>query len=196
MRKKKKKYKRHTLSLPLILALLYLQIFCTLSVSSSIVVASSQLSSGDRLDQAEENYYNGEFEKAIELANQCLSEESLSIAHRLRAHKILARTLLAKDDLKSTKKNIKLILSLEPSYQPTIEQETPRYVNLVAEMRAEQTQLAVSQQDSGLNKWLLIGAGSVAAAAIIVLVASGGGDEGATDDNKNNPLSQPPAFPE
>jgi hypothetical protein len=196
MGKQNKKVKRRIITLSLISSLLYLQLFCTIAAGSSMLFASDQLATGDRLDQAEENYYNGEFDKAIELVNQCLNEKSLSIAHRLRAHKILARTFLAKDDLKSTKQNIKLILSLEPSYQPTIEQETPRYVNLVAEMQAEQAQLVVNQKESGLNQWLLIGAGSAAAVALIVLVASGGGDGGANNDNKNNPLSQPPAFPE
>ena len=196
MEKQEKKNKRRIIILSLIPALLYLQLFCTITGSDSNLYAFDQLSSGDRLDQAEENYYNGDFDKVIELVNQCLKDESLSIAHRLRAHKILARTFLAKDDLKSTRENIKLILALEPSYQPTIEQETPRYVNLVAEMQAEQAQLALSQKESGWNQWLLIGAGSAAAVALIVLVASGGGDDGAPNDTKNNPLSQPPAFPE
>jgi hypothetical protein len=93
------------------------------------------------------------------------------------------------------KENILKILEIESSYQPTIEQETPRYVNLVTEIRKERAQLAASAVETGISTWLLIGAGGVAAAAIIALVTTGGDDNGNTTGGQPKPLSEPPPFP-
>jgi hypothetical protein len=117
----------------------------------------------------------------------------LSNEDQLRSYKILARTYLAKDDTILARDNIRIILKLNPAYQPTIEEETPKYVNLVSEVKAEQEQLAASAVTAGISSWWLIGAGGVAAVAIIAIVASGG------DDNQGNEdlsLPKPPDFPE
>jgi hypothetical protein len=82
---------------------------------------------------------------------------------------------------------------LEPTYRPTIEQETPNYVNLVAEVRKEEDQLAAAEAGAGISSWLLIGAGSAAAVAIIAIVASSGSDDKGTQDTS---LPKPPDFPE
>jgi hypothetical protein len=178
----------------LILAFLNMQVFGNWVGNNSFLFADNP-SCVKKLDLAEENYYDDNFEDAIDLVNQCLQEPSLTESIRLRAYKILARTYLAMDNIQLAKENILKILVLESSYQPTIEQETPGYVNLVTEIRKERAQLAASAVETGISTWLLIGAGSVAAVAIIALVATGGDDNGNNTSGQPRPLSEPPPFP-
>jgi hypothetical protein len=176
------------------LAFFYFQVFCLIPDNRSGLFASDQPTScEDRLDEAEEFYYDGEFDKTIKIVNQCLLQESLPKEEEVRSYTILARTYLAKEDTIRTKDNIRIILKLEPSYQPTIEQETPKYVDLVADVRKEEDQLAAAEAGTGISSWLLISAGSVAAVAIIAIVASGGSDE---EETQNTSLPNPPDFPE
>lgn len=177
----------------LILAFFHLQVIFLIPQGNSGLYASDQSGCSERLDQAEEFYYDGDFDKTIEIVNQCLQEQSISNNDRTRAHTLLARTYLAKENIQTAKENVRIILKLEPEYQPTIEQETPKFVNLVTEVRKEQEQLAATEAASGISSWLLIGAGSVAAVAIIAIVASGSGDEKGT---QNTSLPKPPDFPE
>jgi len=177
----------------LILAFFHLQVLFLIPQGNSGLYASDQSSCSDRLDMAEEFYYDGDFDKTIEIANKCLQEESISNNDRTRAFTILARTYLAKDDILTAKKSVRIILKLEPEYQPTIEQETPKFVNLVAEVRKEEERFAAAEAGTGISSWLLIGAGSVAAVALIAIVASGGGDE---EGIQKATLPKPPDFPE
>jgi len=182
------------LTIYLILAFSYLQIFCLTSDNRYCLYASEQSTTcTERLDQAEEYYYDGEFDRAIEVVNQCLLKESLPRNEQIRSYTILARTYLAKEDTIHTNENIQLILKLDPSYQPTIEQETPTYVNLVAEIQKEQEQLATTETSAGISSWLLIGGGGLAALAIIAIATSGGSNE---KGDQNTPLPKPPDFPE
>ena len=177
----------------LILAFFHLQVIFLIPQGNSGLYASDQSGCSERLDQAEEFYYDGDFDKTIEIVNQCLQEQSISNNDRTRAHTLLARTYLAKENIQTAKENVRIILKLEPEYQPTIEQETPKFVNLVTEVRKEQEQLAAAETASGISSWLLIGAGSIAAVAIIAIVASGSGDEAGV---QKTALPKPPNFPE
>jgi len=182
------------ITLYLILAFIYLQIFCFIPDKRSGLFASDQPTTcAERLDEAEEFYYDGEFDKTIKIVNQCLLQESLPKKEQVRSYTILARTYLAKEDTIKTKDNIRIILKLEPTYQPTIEQETPGYVNLVTSVRKEEDQLAAAEVGTGISSWLLIGAGSAAAVAIIAILASGGSDD---SESQNTSLPKPPDFPD
>jgi hypothetical protein len=96
------------------------------------------------------------------------------------------------------KETVLLLLELDPAYQPTIEQESPRFVELVNEARAEYARLKAeqaeqAQQKAGKKPWIWMGAGGVAVAAIIVVVATSAG--GAENNNTNQPLPAPPPLP-
>ncbi len=183
----------NSMTIYLVLAFFHLQVIFLNPQGNSALYASDQSGCRDRLDQAEEFYYDGDFNKSIEIINQCLQEQSISNNDRNRAYTILVRIYLAKEDIQTAKENVRKILKLEPEYQPTIEQETPKFVNFVAEVKKEQEQLAATEAASGISSWLLIGAGGVAAVAIIAIVASGSGDEQGT---QNTSLPKPPDFPE
>jgi hypothetical protein len=179
----------------LIIAILHLQVYTLIPGNSTVLLAGDQSDCSEKLDQAEEYYYDGEFEQTIKIVNLCLQDQSLPLDLQVRSYTILARTYLATGDTSLTKDNIRIILKLDPSYQPTIEQETPRFVNLVEEVRKEVKQVAMTNESSGINKWLVIGAGGLAAAAIIAVVVSGSGNGDDQNGNKTS-LPEPPNFPE
>jgi len=138
---------------------------------------------------AEESYYEGDFDKATEFLNLCLRETNATDEHRVKAYTILTRISLAQDDIKSARKYIEIILKIDSNYEPTIEEETPKFVNLFTEIKT--AQLDRNDNKSGFNKWIIVGAGGVATTAIILLVAAKGGNKETEKEN----LPEPPAFP-
>ncbi len=173
----------------LICTIFHLQIIGSLPT----LFAANGLSCTANLDLAEENYNNGEFEKTISLVQLCIKDPALIRSDRLRAYKILSKTLLAKDNKKEAKEIIGKILDLNPTYLPTIEQEKPQFVNVVQEVIDERKIIKKKSVKSGSNNWLWIGAGGVAAAAIIVLLVSG--SENDNKEDKDQSLPSPPKFP-
>jgi len=118
-----------------------------------------------------------------------LRETGISDEHRAKAYIILTRISLAEGDIPTSRQYIEIILKINPGYQPTIEEETPKFVNLVSEIKAA---IGETKSDkSGFNKWILIGAGGVATTAIILLVTAKGGN----NDIQDNKLAEPPPFP-
>lgn len=170
--------------------LLIIVIFSQLFGSFQNLLLAQDLSSCDlNLKKAEENYFAGNFAQATEMINQCLRETRISEENRAKAYIILTRISLAEGDITTSRQYIEIILKINPGYQPTIEEETPRFVNLVSEIKAA---IGEAKSDkSSFNKWILIGAGGVATTAIILLVTARGGDHDVQDNN----LPEPPPFP-
>ncbi len=181
-------YNSPVVFLSLALFLLHFQVMN----AAPMQITGDEQSCQAKLDQAEESYYNGEPDLSISLVSQCLENTSLSKDAIVRAHKILARCHLVKEDTTGAKKQIRLLLQVNPAYHPTIEEESPRFVSLVAEMKEEQAKMAATQEKTGIIPWIWIGAGSVAAAAIIIVASGSGGEE---NTGTNNPLPAPPVLP-
>jgi hypothetical protein len=168
-------------------------LFLIMSENQILVQAADTNTCVSQLNKAEESYYNGQFDEALQLSRQCLQNTSLTPENRLRAYTILARTFLGKNETDSSKWAINRILELNPDYQPTIEQEKPQYVHLVTEIKIERAYAEQKKGKKGINKWIWIGAGTVASAAIITLLTSG--NSGSKETTKNT-LGEPPPFPE
>jgi len=189
--------KSHFIILNLIVSLIYLQIVEPILNTDLLLIADDQTCS-DQLDLAEENYYEGKLDETIELIMQCLKNKSVDNTVKVRAYTILLRTFLAKDNIESAKEIIHKILIVDGNYQPSLEQERPRLVNLVAEVKKEHEKnqekenISDKQTESGINKWLWIGAGGVVVAGVIAVIASSGSD---TSEEQKKDLPAPPAFP-
>ena len=146
----------------------------------------------ENLEKAEDAYYDGEYTKTITLISNCLKEPNITNEQRVYAYTILSRTFLVMDEKAKAKEFINKIIDIKQDYLPTIEQETPNFVNFVLQVRKEREQIIKSKEESGISQWVWIGAGSaVATAAVIVLISSGNEDK----DKKNNTLPEPPQFP-
>lgn len=184
-----REYNSRLFLLSLCMALLYLQV---ISAAPTLITEDEQFCKSN-LDQAEESYYNGDLDQSIMLVHQCLDDSLLTKNMHIRAYKILTRAYLTKEGLNLAKKTMLLLLELDPTYQPTIEDESPRFVTLVAESRIEQERLKVEQKKTGRNSWIWIGLGSAAVAAIIVSVLSGSDSE--ENNSPNHSLPKPPVLP-
>ena len=157
----------------------------------SLFAQNNQICS-ENLEKAEDAYYDGEYTKTITLISNCLKEPNITNEQRVYAYTILSRTFLVMDEKVKAKEFINKIIDIKQDYLPTIEQETPNFVNFVLQVRKEREQIIKSKEESGISQWVWIGAGSaVATAAVIVLISSGNEDK----DKKNNTLPEPPQFP-
>jgi hypothetical protein len=167
---------------------LWSQIFLPL-----IEVRAQAVDCTKRLDEAQQNYYNGNFETSIELVKRCLQNDSITETERIRAYKILAQTYLAKDYVEPAKKVIIKILEVNPNYTPAIEQEPPQFVELVFQVKSElktekgDTSKSTSRKS---NTWLWVAAGSaavVAGVAVILLSMK--------QEEEKQTLPNPPPWP-
>jgi hypothetical protein len=184
----------------LLSALLLLQVYYPDRTMGAGGTHPDQLSCTQQLNQAEELYFNGEFDRVIGLVRECLQSSPTDETIMIRAYKILARTYLSRGDMISAEENIKLILKIDPSYQPTIEEETPKYVNLVVEIRNKidpvKTVVTKATTDStGISPWVWIGAGGAALVALMAIIASGNGTH-TGDVPDQSALPEPPGYPQ
>jgi hypothetical protein len=153
--------------------------------------AVAQETCSELLQQAEQNYYEGNFDVSIALVRDCLKGGNHTPEELIWAYKILAQTYLAKNNPDAANQIVGKILELNPDYAPTIAEDPPQYVELVNNLKKQQSAQTSDPQSSD-TKWLWIGAGSVAVIGIITIIALSGDDE-VKDPPK--PLSTPPSFP-
>jgi hypothetical protein len=169
--------------------------FCLFLLASMVKLgpAAENLTCKEKLEQAEDYYFIGNMEEAITLAQQCLEAPDVNTDLRVQAYKIMARCYLAQEREELAKNTVSLILKMKPDFQPTIEEESPRFVKLVNETKIEFQKIRKTEQSAGINPWIWIGAGGVAVAAVIVLVATGSDD--AQANNPSQTLPAPPVLP-
>jgi hypothetical protein len=180
----------------LVISFLYLQVMIPVFSGYHTLIAAQTQTCANTLDQAEENYYEGKFDQAMSLVLECLKTTTDNTV-KVRAYTIMLRTFIAKDNITSAKEIVHKILDINANYTPTIEQERPRLVNLVAEVKKERqiSRMKFEKKESGGNTWLWIGAGGAAVIAAVVLLASGGGNGDEEPTEQDNTLPTPPSFP-
>jgi tetratricopeptide (TPR) repeat protein len=144
------------------------------------------------LNSAEENYHSGNFNQAIELANQALEDPSASEMDKQRAYIILSKVSLALEQPDLAKKYLTKVLEINPSYQPTIEEETPQFVNFVAQVRTQYVKTVKKSNRKGLMKWMAVGVGALITVTVVAVMASGTENP---EEKQDTALSEPPAFP-
>lgn len=156
-----------------------------------VAQAVAQETCAELLHQAEQNYYEGNFDVSISLVRECLKTGSQTQEEKIWAYKILAQTYLAKNNPDAARQIVRKILEIQPDYAPTIAENPPPYVEMVNSIKQES---AVSQEDTRTDdtKWLWIGAGGVAVIGIITIIALSGKDDG---PEPPKPLPLPPSFP-
>ena len=141
------------------------------------------------LKQAQNMYYEGRFDESVNLIKSCLTSKELTNDERRQAYKIFSQVELARDNKDEAIKIISQILKMDSTYQPTIEQETPTYVQLVDSVRSEMTtEIKVKPaiiENKGISKWWYYSAGAVVVGSTLLLL-------GNDDEKKNEPLKLPP----
>lgn len=142
------------------------------------IMAQTQNVCDEKIKQAEQKFYDGLFDDAIAILNNCLKESSVTKQERARAHELLAKVYLGKDYQEQAENAIRKLLELVPSYTPNPDKDTPTYVALVEKIRAQQPQekeepQATDEQKNDKawyeNTWVIVGA-SVAVVGAVVAV--------------------------
>jgi len=177
----------------IIISLINLLIIAPIFSNGSSIYAASVQDKNDTIKLANESYHKGDFDKAISLIRQYLQNKTIDESNRIQAYSLLAKTFISKNENDKAKEVVRTIITLNPSYQPTLEQEKPSYVNLVQEVHEELKlqEFIASPKKTESKTWLWAGSGGVVAvAAIIAIIVSqkGNGQE------KSNPLPLPPPF--
>ena len=173
-------------------------LFLLLQISSSFVnpyydlFAQTDQSCADILEKAEDAYYDGEYDQAIQLTSKCLKQPDITVEQKSHVYTILSRTFIAMNQIEKAEEYINENLDINPDYLPTIEQETPAYVNLVIQERKKREEVVKVVEAAGISSWVWIGAGGVLATAAIIVIASSGSND---DEPKDKPLPEPPVFP-
>lgn len=154
----------------------------------------------ERLKEAEKKFYDGFFDDAIILLNQCLKEPNLAQQERAKTHELLAKVYLGKDYLDQAENALKKLLELVPTYTPNPERDTPTFIALVDKVKAEQptqepkkAEPSEKKEDKApwyTNTWVLVGAGVAVAGGATVLLLSG-----KKETEQVNPLPSPPGLP-
>jgi hypothetical protein len=145
----------------------------------------------DKLTAAEELYYEGLFNGAITLIDECLLSKSIQLQEQKNAYKLLANIRLAQENRKAAEAGIRKLLILDPEYTPTLEQETPQFVSLISEVKAK-----IEQEKPKKKTWLWIGAGATAVVAVATYFIIQGHENGEQPPEQDRPLALPPDWPE
>lgn len=167
------------------------QILLLISFSCAVISAQPADSSNcdNILQQAQQAYYNAEFDRAIELVKTCIQKTDLTTSQKEQAYRVLALTSLSKGDTSTSEKFIRKILELNPKYAPTIATDRPDFVELVNSMR--KTMPVQKARVTSRSKLLWYGAGgAILVSAAVYMLTKGGSNK-----KQDAQLPPPPDWP-
>jgi hypothetical protein len=143
------------------------------------------------LKDADQKIYDGLFDEALELVDQCLAQPGLADSTKASALRLKALAFDGKNYVAQAKDTIRELLRLAPEYKADQVQDPPSFRELVEQVRTEvpltPPQPQTSKKKGGAMKWLLIGGGAAGAVAIAAVLGSGGGNDG------GNGVTPPPS---
>lgn len=173
----------------------YLSAVAGILILSAFMAHSQDLtgkSIPEKLGKAEELYYEGFFTDAVTIISECLLNENIKEEEQKQAYKLLANISLAQEKEAEAKNNIRKLLTVDPAYAPTIEQETPQFVNLVNEVKA-----GMEKEKPKKRTWLYIGAGATTVAAVVTyfIIKGNSSNGGNGEEPVEQPLAMPPVWP-
>lgn len=154
----------------------------------------------EKLQLAQERFYDGKFDETIALTKECLDKGSLQEDQKKQAYELLGQALVAKEYLDQANDAIRKLLKIVPNYAPDPERVTPTFAQQVNKIKAEEAQKEAvkeeqKKEEGGFDmKWVYIGAGVVAAGVVVLLVA-GKKSEESTPTPPATVLPGPPPLP-
>jgi hypothetical protein len=166
------------------------------------VLAQAQDDCTAKLKEAEQLFYNGDFDKSVALIKDCLSKPDFPTSKEKDAYELLAQNYLAKSYLSDARSAIKKLLALVPNYVPPA--DSPDLVAEVAKVKKEMSEeqkpveTPVAQQNTPAEEstfpktWHWIAGGAVVTGVVLALVLKGSNNETAP---AATPLPGPPAMP-
>jgi len=91
------------------------------------------------LEVAQEQYYNGQFETAIDIATRCLEQGTPSEMQRRQSYRLIGLSYIGQDLRDSAREVVEQLITLAPNFEPDPMTDPPQFVQLVEEMKASHT---------------------------------------------------------
>lgn len=91
-----------------------------------------------KLKEAEQLFYDGDFDKSIAIIKDCLSKSDFPASNEKSAYELLAQNYLAKSYVSEARTAIKKLLTLVPNYTPP--PDSPDLVAEVAKIKKEMSE--------------------------------------------------------
>lgn len=183
--------------------------------------AWAQLDCVKQLDQAEDQYYQGHFDEAIQMAEDCLTQHALPEKQEIRAHTIIAKASVSKRHLDRAKDELRKILDIDPKVTLDPDVEPPQMIRLFEEIRKEkekeviaprpplpteqpttpprtkrppETKVKERDREKGwfARNWYIVAGGAVAVGVGVAMLGGGGSTPPPTVPVV---LPEPPQFP-
>ena len=110
------------------------------------------------LRQAHELYDKGRFDELLDVLPACAEDGRLEPDLRLEAQALLAKTLLALDEMERARAAVRELLARSPDFQPPAS-DPPRFVALVLEARRQAPVTlvsSVSKSPESLREWVAV----------------------------------------
>lgn len=180
---------RRRLPVVMLMALLILQLIAPAISPGNKLSAMPQ---DDALQEAENYYIHRQFDASLQILRVYLKSSGLNVEQKEKALILLAKNFIGRGEPQRAKEVIRKILSINPNYRPTINEEKPAYLTIVDEVRKQMpAPKANAEPKSGSGtRWMLAGGGVTAAILIGVLLGNRSGSA------KKSNLPLPPEFPE
>ena len=86
---------------------------------------------------AEQAYFEGQFDEAIRLLQACLVREELFVDEAVQVYRLMGLAAMNKGDMDQARQAIRDVLQLVPAYEGDPIQDPPSYTTLVAVVRQE-----------------------------------------------------------
>ncbi len=156
-----------------------------------------------KLKEAEQLFYNGDFDKSVVLIKDCLSKSDFPVSKEKDAYELLAQNYLAKSYLSEARGAIKKLLALVPNYVPPA--DSPDLVAEVAKVKKEMSeeqkpveppvaqQTPPAEESTFPKTWHWIAGGAVVTGVVLALVLKGSSSSNAAPAAE--PLPGPPSTP-
>lgn len=154
-----------------------------------------------KLKEAEQLFYNGDFDKSVEIIKDCLSKSDFPPSKEKDAYELLAQNYLAKSYLSEARTAIKKLLTLVPNYippadAPDLAAEVARIKKEMGEQQKPAEPVAAqpaTTDDGGFPQtWHYIAGGVLVGGVVALLVLK-------KSDNASEPgvaaLPEPPRLP-
>lgn len=121
--------------------------------------------------QAEQEYFDGNFDRSIDLLGRYLKDANLAFPQRKAGMVLLVHNNLAKNDQKSAHVNIRRLLLLDPEFEAP--EDSPAFQSALAQVRAEMaTGESKSEESGGIGVVVAVVIGVGAVVGLVVLLAS------------------------
>ena len=197
--------KKVTTQIPAILSVLFATILLALCQP-----AHAQEKCALFIKVAEDQYKNGNLDKATRLIRGCLEKKQLVASERMEAYMLLAKIYISEDKTAFAESAVLEILKIEPDLELTVDDVPPpllvMFDRMKVEVAAEQKKAAElkpvqpavinntedpSEQKSRKVLWLSVAGGATVIAAV-ALLGSGSGDSDGPQPPANGRFPAPP----